>query len=379
VLSEHDRAILAAAALLPGVGPARLWALLAAGPLMDSWQRLVSGGGIEASNAPSKLCAEWAAAARSMGPIGQPPRLPAQTTLLCWGDPHHPALAAGDPCVSPLLFVRSDSVDHALERRPRVGLVGTRRPTRAGLAIARQLAAELGANGISVVSGLARGVDGAAHAEAVRTVDGAPPIAVVGSGVDVVYPSGHRELWGEVVRRGAVVSEYPPGTQPVAWRFPARNRVIVAFCDVLVVVESREVGGSLITAGLAGERGVPVLAVPGSLFNEASAGTNQLLFDGCGPCRGIDDVLESLPTALRLAAGDSSAKTPTLPFGVASGGVEPSGTAAAVLDAVGWDAVTMQCVVERSGLTFQEVASALAILERSRRIEQRGGRFERCH
>ena len=136
-----------------------------------------------------------------------------------------------------------------------------------------------------MVSGLAKGIDGAAHRGVMR-VDGTRAVAVVANGPDSPYPRQHRELWHDVATSGLLISEWPPGTEPEKFRFPMRNRIIAALSEVLVVVESRERGGSLTTAREALERGVDVMAVPGSVNNRAAAGTNQLIRDGASPVTG---------------------------------------------------------------------------------------------
>ena len=151
-----------------------------------------------------------------------------------------------------------------------------------------------------VVSGLARGIDGAAHRGALA-VEGATPVGVVGNGLDRPYPKQHADLWNAVADRGALISEWPPGTNPDAFRFPLRNRILAGLVEVLVVVESRERGGSLITAREAAERGVEVFAVPGPLQSRASFGTNRLLCDGVAPATEVADVLTALGLDRRRA------------------------------------------------------------------------------
>jgi len=182
----------------------------------------------------------------------------------------------------------------------RVGIVGTRNATQRGRETAAEFGFELSALGVTVVSGLAKGIDGAAHRGALAHPD-ARPLAVVGNGPDAPYPKQHASLWAEVSARGAVVSEWPPGTRPDAFRFPLRNRILAALVEVLVVVESRERGGSLITAKEAGERGVELFAVPGPVDSRASAGTNQLLCDGAAPATSVDDLMMALGLDQRRA------------------------------------------------------------------------------
>jgi DNA processing protein len=205
------------------------------------------------------------------------------------GTPRYPALLVDDPLPPAILFSRGDL---ALLDGRRVGIVGTRNATSAGRSVARDLGRGLAANGIHVVSGLAKGVDGVAHHGALDA--GGRPIGVVGTGLDVVYPRQNAALWEHVADLGLLVSEMPPGTQPEPFRFPLRNRIVAALSEVLVVVESRERGGSLITATLAAERGVPVMAVPGTAANRAALGTNALIREGAAPVLGVDDVLLAL-------------------------------------------------------------------------------------
>jgi DNA processing protein len=182
------------------------------------------------------------------------------------------------------LFVRGTLDDH-----PAIGIVGTRTCTAYGTDLAQRygfVAAELG---WSVVSGLARGIDGAGHQGAIAGRGHCH--AVLGSGIDVVYPRSHRDLYRSIVDTGGVISsEFPPGTPPEAWRFPTRNRVIAGLSDVLLVVEAGVKGGALITAEIALRYGVPVYAVPGDVDRRASIGTNLLIRDGAFPILGPDDL-----------------------------------------------------------------------------------------
>jgi DNA processing protein len=178
-------------------------------------------------------------------------------------------------------------------RAPAIGIVGTRTCTRYGTDLARAYGHVAAAGGWSVVSGLARGIDGAAHSGA--TTASGHCQAVLGSGIDVVYPRSHTALHAAVLETGGVVmSEFPPGTPPEGWRFPTRNRVIAGLSDVLLVVEAGVKGGALITARIALDYGVPVYAVPGDVDRVASVGTNLLIRDGAFPILGPDDLTEVL-------------------------------------------------------------------------------------
>jgi DNA processing protein len=191
---------------------------------------------------------------------------------------------------------------------PGVAVVGTRRCTRYGIDLATSFGEALSRAGWTTVSGLARGIDAAAHRGAIRA--GGRAVAVLGSGVDVVYPVENTDLYRSIVDgHGAVLSEYAPGTRPDRWRFPARNRIIAAVASAVVVVEAGEKGGALITARLAAEMGRPVLVVPGDVDRPASVGCNRLIRDGAHPVLGVADLIAELelilgrPPAQLLAPG----------------------------------------------------------------------------
>jgi DNA processing protein len=196
-----------------------------------------------------------------------------------------------------------------LPTTPGVAIVGTRRCTSYGRRVARSLGAAVGAAGWVTVSGLARGVDAEAHRGMLTA--GGTGIAVLGSGADVIYPADHRALAAELVAGGGVVvSEYPPGTPPAPFRFPARNRIIAGLAAVVVVVEAAVTGGALITARLALEQGREVFAVPGDVDRETSMGCNLLIRDGALPVLGPGDLIESLGLIL------GPPPNPTLPDGM---------------------------------------------------------------
>jgi DNA processing protein len=192
----------------------------------------------------------------------------------------------------PPLYVRGETT-----MAPAVAVVGTRRCTRYGLNLASAFGSALSETGWTTVSGLARGIDAAAHRGTLRGRGDA--VAVLGSGVDVIYPAENTDLYHAILDgRGAVMSEYPPGTRPDRWRFPARNRIIAAIASAVVVVEAGEKGGALITARLAAELGRPVFVVPGDLDRPASMGCNRLIRDGAHPVLGVDDLIAELELVL---------------------------------------------------------------------------------
>lgn len=195
---------------------------------------------------------------------------------------------------------------------PAVAVVGTRRCTRYGIDLSVGFGEALSRAGWTTVSGLARGIDAAAHRGAVRGPGMA--VAVLGSGVDVVYPAENTDLYRTIVAgHGAVVSEYPPGTRPDRWRFPARNRIIASIASAVVVVEAGEKGGALITARLAAELGRPVLVVPGDVDRPASVGCNRLIRDGAHPVLGVEDLLTELELILGRPPVESALQVGDIP------------------------------------------------------------------
>ncbi len=279
------------------------------------------------------------------------------------GQPSYPSILAADREAPAVLFARGDL--GALQGR-RAAVIGTRNATATGRAIARDLGAALAAADVRVVSGLARGIDGWAHRGALSAA-GAPPVGVVACGLDVVYPAEHRPLWNDVATHGLLLSEVPPGTTPDAFRFPLRNRILAALAEVVVVVESRATGGSLVTVDAAERRGVPVLAVPGSPRSPAAEGTNRLLVDGAAPVLDVTDVL----VALGLSTGRASAPAPAL-------GPALPAEDQAVLDLFAGEPLDLERVIAGSGRPMAEAALALARLEMAGWLVSIGGWFERA-
>jgi DNA processing protein len=194
-----------------------------------------------------------------------------------------------------LLFVRG-----TLPKNPGVGIVGTRRCTAYGLELAEAYGRAVAATGWLVVSGLARGIDGAAHRGMVSAAG--VGVAVLGCGIDVTYPREHRRLGEQILEAGgAIVSEYPPGSRPDAWKFPPRNRIIAGLSAAVVVVEAAKTGGALITAVKAAEYGIPVFAMPGDVDRRTSEGTNRLIRDGAFPVLDPDDLIEELDLVYGLS------------------------------------------------------------------------------
>ncbi len=361
-----EAAWLAALLGLSDMGPRRLLLTLAGGGGEAAWRAVVTGRLGHRLHPIGRraveLAALWQREARCRDVAEEWQRYrDASVGVTALGSPGFPAVFDDDPEPPAVLF-HQGSLDAIAGAR--VGIVGTRRCTRYGRDVAFEIGAGLAAAGVAVVSGLALGIDACAHAGAI-SVDGAPPIAVVGSGLDVVYPKANRGLWADVAARGVVLSEAPLGTSPARWRFPARNRLIAALSDVVVVVESHEAGGSLSTVAEAVARDRPVLAVPGSVRSPASRGTNALLADGAGPAGGVEDVL----IALGMSTGAHRRAAERRP---------PVGAATApVLEAVGWHPSTTEQVVLRTGRSLGEVALAIDELVRGGWLSRREGWLER--
>jgi DNA processing protein len=227
--------------------------------------------------------------------------------VLPWNDPRFPWALLTISDVPPVLWYRG--IIDAF-RRPAVAIVGSRSASAAALTVAERLGADVAARGIAVVSGLARGVDSAAHRGALRT---GCTIAVLGSGLDRIYPSEHTSLARDIAGSGLVISEFPPGTPPRKFHFPMRNRVISGLSRAVVIVEASEDSGSLITARCALEQGREVLAVPGSVLAGRNRGAHALIRDGAKIVECADDIVEELgwPPAVSDAPKDTaSGQTP---------------------------------------------------------------------
>jgi DNA processing protein len=342
-----------ALASMPAMGPARLRTLLAAGTPAEAWAR--ERGGDKTSM--QEVARRWARHA-ALG-----------IKVLVAGRPSYPSRLLDDPKAPPLLFCLGDPA--VLSGAPTVALVGTRAPTRYGIGVAAQFGADLSAAGVSVVSGLALGIDGAAHEGACGA--GAAPVAVVAGGLDSVYPRRHERLWGRVAASGAIVSESPAGVPTEKWRFPVRNRLLAGLSDIVVVVESRHHGGSRHTVDAAVDRGVPVGAVPGSIRSATSEGTNALLADGAFPVCSSADVL----VALSLVG--ASVEVPRTAAGGQS--VPPaasSGPDRLVYEALTADPTPLDELARISGLHLTELCGGLERLAQAGLAHDAGGWWARA-
>lgn len=282
---------------------------------------------------------------------------------LVWNDPAFPPLLAAIPDCPPVLWYRGSLA--ALDA-PAIAIVGSRAATPVALETSARLAADLAARGVTVVSGLARGVDSAAHRGALmhgRTV------AVLGSGVDCIYPAEHKPLAAQITGTGLVVSEHPPGSLPLPHHFPLRNRLISGLSLGVVVIEASEKSGSLITASCALEQGREVMAVPGNVLSGRNRGGHALLRDGAKIVETADDIVEGLawePVGNRVVKEETSASLET-------GSVDPVLVAMAAGHAYDLDALAVG-----SGLDAQRLLPRLIELELAGLIRREGGgRFVR--
>jgi DNA processing protein len=364
----------AALAAFPHMSIRRLAALLRCGEPRHAYAVAIGDhpptGPVERSLADEQVRAAWRRAGQtSVVETVWERCLHAGVRVLVHGMPGYPALLANDPLPPPVLFTTGDL--GLLDGR-RVAIVGTRNATAAGRDTATTLGRDLAAADVHVVSGLARGIDGAAHRGALQAVERAAgdrntgrPIAVVASGHDVVYPREHRALWARVAECGLLLSECAPGTAPEAYRFPMRNRVIAALAEVVVVVESREQGGSLITVNAAIERNVALMAVPGGVHNRAATGTNQLIRDGAGVVVDATDVLVAL--AIDHQHSSNSIADPRL---------RPSGADLSVYETCAGEPRTIDGLALACSLSLVDTALSVARLQRSGWIQQTDGWFE---
>lgn len=305
---DSMHACAAALAALPKIGPARLSRLLRDADPVTAWAKLREGHlpfdhsdfDMRDVPIPRDLLNLWKEAARNTDPNELLLRYKRQNVKILTRYTEYPNRLTLDEYAPSVLFALGD-LD--LLHLPTVGIVGTRRCSRPGRQIAEHFGRQIANVGIAVVSGLAAGIDGAAHRGVLEAPFGVGPIGVVGSGLDMPYPAHHTELWRDVATKGLLLSETPLGQRPHGWRFPARNRIIAALSDVLVVGESHERGGSLITVDEAIARNVLVMAIPGSILQSSSVGSNNLLRDGVPPACSPQDVIDEVrcASAARIA------------------------------------------------------------------------------
>ena len=289
--------------------------------------------------------------------------------LLVASDPRYPPQLAALRGAPPVLFIEGDP---AVLARPQLAIVGSRNASAAGRETAFEFAACLATAGLAITSGLAAGIDAAAHRGALAA--NGITIAACGTGLDRVYPAGHAGLAAEIAAHGALVSEFPIGTPPLAGNFPRRNRLLSGLALGVLVVEAAARSGSLITARLAGEQGRDVMAIPGSIHDPLARGCHRLIRDGAALVESPADVLAVLEIAPQARAG-APAQGPDRPE-ISAPALDSAGEM--LLNAVGFGPVDLDQMIERSGLPAGAVGSMLQLLELRGCVESLpGGRYRR--
>jgi DNA processing protein len=333
----------------PALGPATFLRFRDAGldlVAIVGTRDLPVGTGLSAALRGYLVSPDWAGVERDLAWLDQ-----AGHHLVTLDDDRYPPLLREitDPPLA--LFVRGDPIALTL---PQLAIVGSRNPTEGGRRTARALAGELAATGLAITSGLALGIDAAAHEGALRA-DGVT-VAVAGTGPDRVYPARHHALADRVAERGAVVSELPVGVAPLPAHFPRRNRIVSGLSAGTLVVEASLKSGSLITARLAAEQGREVFAIPGSIHNPLARGCHRLIRQGAKLVETAGDVLEELGPLLGIAVAEAQPVT-------LGGRAAPAPEGRRVLEVMGFDPVSPDELAERSGLPAGEVAGTLLLLE----------------
>lgn len=290
----------------------------------------------------------------------------AQTLSL--SDERYPALLRTIYDPPPLLYVLGDV---SLLQEAQLAVVGSRRASPAGLRVAQALSGQLTKAGLHICSGLALGIDGAAHRGALRS--GGKSIAVMATGIDLIYPRRHRQLATELEQVGCLVTEFPPGTPPQRQNFPRRNRIISGLSLGVLVVEAALPSGSLITAGTAMEQGREVFALPWSMLHKGGQGCLRLIRDGAKMVQTVDDILEELGPLYTL---QQDLFVPAQEADDASEGI--SGDMRRVLELVGFELITVDELVRCSGLPIAQVLSDLSALELAGLVARSAGGYIRC-
>ncbi len=345
-LESRERGYWLALTRVVGIGPARFQRLLQHfGSAARAWH--ADGQALLAAGLDARSVRALLALRQHVDPADEERRLRAQRiTALTLEDAAYPAALRSITDPPPVLFLRG-ALTVADEWA--VAIVGTRRATAYGRQVAEHLAGTLAQAGVTVVSGLARGIDACAHRAALAA--GGRTIAVLAHGLDTVYPPEHARLADEIAERGALVTEFPLGTRPDAANFPRRNRILAGLARATVVVEAGHKSGALITADLALEHGRDVFAVPGSILSPASQGTNALIKEGARPVTDPRDLLEELHLSLAV---EKQAVRQTLPV---------DATEAALLTHLSAEPVHVDELSRQAGLPIAAVTSALVLME----------------
>lgn len=338
-----------------GIGPARLAALLkVCGSVEAAWKAPIQR--LKEAELDRRSLENLLQARRALDLEAELQRVQAAgVQVLTWDDAEYPANLRQIPLPPPVIYVRGTLLQ---QDEWAVAVVGTRRASAYGREVAHTLATELARNGVTVVSGLALGIDAVAH-QAALDADGRT-FAVLGSGVDQLYPAKNRSLAKRILENGAVISEYALGTRPEANNFPPRNRIISGLSHGVIVVEAGKRSGALITARFAADQGRDVFAVPGSILHPGSAGCNNLIQDGAFPLLSVDDVLDQLNLE-RIHEQQSVRQT-----------VPPDPTEAMLLEHLSQEPRHVDEIVREVTISPAQVNSLLAIMELKGLVRQVG-------
>lgn len=279
-----------------------------------------------------------------------------QIRILTWNDAEYPVHLKEIDQPPPVLYLRGELT---AEDAWAVGIVGTRAVTSYGRQVTEELTSVLVHNGVTIVSGLARGVDGVAHSTALKA--GGRTLAVLGSGVDKIYPPEHRQMAERIAQHGAVISDYAPGTSPDSANFPPRNRIISGLSMAVVIIEAGDSSGALITAEFAVNQSREVFAVPGMLYAPQSKGTNRLIANGARVLLNPNDVLEALDLTRNVERREIRRAAPA------------DATEAALLSALNLEPVHVDDIRARLGLPIEKISAALTMMELKGMVRQVGG------
>ena len=356
-----------------GIGVRGCWKLLSdygsPSTLFHAAPEQLRTAGIRAESIDALANPDWESVDRDLAWLAEP-----GNRLLTCLDPDYPPLLKEIPDPPALLFVHGDS---EYLQQPQLAIVGSRNPSHDGAALAREFSAHLASCGLTITSGLASGIDGEAHQGALQA--GGSTVAVTGTGLDRVYPARHRELAHQIADNGALVSEFPPGTLPLPGNFPRRNRIISGLSLGTLVVEAALRSGSLITARTALEQGREVFAIPGSIHNPLARGCHALIREGAKLVETGDHILEELASLVSLCLSQTGSSNVSKTINDSSD--KPARLDAEyinLLDLMGYEPVSIDQLVQRSGLTPEQVSSMLLLLELVDFIASSpGGRYTR--
>ena len=369
----------------PGMGPKRILDLVehcgGIGGVFEGGRERLARAGLSDETIRFLLAPDAALLAPDLEWLQEPGH-----SLVTFADRAYPKRLRQLKDAPPLLFVKGDAT---LLDEPQIAIVGARLPTPLGRDLAHCFARDLARSGLLVTSGLARGIDTAAHRGALDA--GQSTVAVIATGQDLIYPAKNKSLAHEIAERGALVSEFPCATPPLAPHFPRRNRIISGLALGVLVIEAGERSGSLITARLAGEQGREVFAVPGSPRNPAAKGCHRLIRQGATLVENARDVLAELQPQIRdllkrdPATDATDAADAQTDAADAQTDAAPTDTEKSVLDDehrallehVGFEQTTVDALVERSGLPVQQVSAMLLMLELEGYVASGAGFYQR--